>query len=302
MRLSIVIVNYNVEQLVIDCVRSIYKYMDCIPFEIIVVDNSSDKRGIQAVRNEFLSIQIIENISNVGFSEANNQGMNASTGDYILLLNPDTYLIDDTICKMFEFARDLKQNAIVGPKLFNEDKSLQYSTWRDKDLKIIFQESLRIFKSSYPLETYTKPQPVDNVSGAAMLFSRKVAEEIGGFDKSIFWMEDFDFCYRARKAGVSVYYFPEASVVHLGGQSSEKNTNVAYANSLISKVRFYKKHHSKFNATIATALTFLHIAAYIMFLLLVSVFSKHYRNKLRPYLFTFRKFIAYLFNNNIAIR
>jgi len=302
MRLSIVIVNYNVEQLVIDCVRSIYKYLDCIPFEIIVVDNSSDKRDIQPVRNEFPAIQIIENIYNTGFSEANNQGINVSTGDYVLLLNPDTYLIDDTICKMFEFARDLKQNAIVGPKLLNEDKSLQYSAWRDKDLKIIFQESLRIFKSSYPLETYTKPHPVDNVSGAAMLFPRKVADEISGFDKNIFWMEDFDFCYRARKAGIPVYYFPETSVMHIGGQSSEKNANVAYANSLISKVRFYKKHHSKFSTAIVTALTFFHIVAYIVFLLLVSTFSKHFRSKLRPYLFTLRKFTAYLFNSNIAIR
>jgi len=300
MELSIVIVNYNVRQLVKDCIESIYKFLSCVSFEIIVVDNNSLDGSIEEIKKYNPEVKIIQNKHNVGFSEATNQGILASVGEYILILNPDAYLVDNSICGLYSFVKDSKE-IIAAPRLLNTDNSLQHSAWRDKRLRVMFQETFRIFRSAYHQEEFKTPQKVDNVSGAAMLFPRAIIEKVGLFDKAFFWMEDFDFCYRARKVGIPVYYFPGASIVHIGGQSSEKNRNTAYANSLISKVKFYKKHHSGFKVFLISVFTLFHIIAYLCFLVLISPFSRHYQKKITPYVYTFRKYMAYLFNNDISL-
>lgn len=300
MELSIVIVNYNVCRLVKDCIESIYKFLDCVSFEIIVVDNNSSDGSAEEIRSNYPEVKIIQNSHNVGFSEATNQGIMGSRGNYILLLNPDTYLMDNSICSLYSFVKE-NIEIVAAPRLLNPDNSLQYSTWRDKDLGIMFQETFRIFRSTYHQVEFKSPQKVDNVSGAAMLFPRTIIEKVGLFDGNLFWMEDFDFCYRARKAGEPVYYFPDASIVHIGGQSSGTNRNIAYANSLISKVKFYKKHHPGFKAFLVSVLTLFHVIAYLCFLFLLAPFSSMYREKITSYLYTFKKLIGYSFNNNTSL-
>lgn len=301
MEVSIVIVNYNVKQLLLDCIGSIYSYFKCFTFEIIVVDNNSYDGSADALKSVYPNVSIISNRDNVGFSEANNQGMKAAKGDYIFLLNPDTFLIDDSICKLIDFVKEKGGNVIVGPKLLNNDKSLQYSAWKDKTLSVMFQETFRIYRSAYKVEQFTSPQIVDVVSGAAMLFRKEVVEKIGYFDNDIFWQDDFDYCYRARNAGISIYYFPNASLVHYVRQSADKNLNIYYANFIISNLRLYKKHHSKFEIFLAFIFTLFHLVGYTVFLLLLSPFSKTYRKKVIPYFYTFGKFMAYLFTGRVSL-
>jgi GT2 family glycosyltransferase len=301
MEVSIIIVNYNVKKLILDCINSVYTYLKCVSFEIIVIDNNSTDESIEVISRAFPEVKIIQNQINAGFSEANNQGIEAAKGKYILLLNPDTYLIDSSLCGLISFTKEKGSEVLCAPKLLNSDRTLQHSAWKDKNLIVLFQESFRYFNSAYPAETYTLPQQVDNVSGAAMFFSKELVEKIGCLDSTIFWMEDFDFCYRARKAGMPVYYYPSASVVHMGGQSSETNLNVMYSNLLLSKLKFYKKHYSKFEIFPAFLFTFLHLVGYTLFLILIAPFSKNHRKKISPYFYTFGKFTTYLFRGKVSL-
>lgn len=301
MELSIIIVNYDVKQLILDCIRSIYTHLQCTSFEIIVVDNNSTDDSVDAISKAFPEVILIRNNTNVGFSEANNQGIRAANGNYIFLLNPDTYFIDSSICKMIDFVKAKGNSILVAPKLLNSDRTLQYSAWRDKDLYVMMQESFQLFKSVYKLERFTAPVTVDNVAGAAMLFPKELVEKAGYLDSDIFWMEDFDYCYRARKGGVLVYYYPDASIVHYGGQSSETNPKVAYSNFIISKLKFYKKHHPGFKTFLVSTFTLFHLVAYTLFLLLVSPFSRNYRKKIKPYLYTFKKFVRYAVTGKVSL-
>lgn len=301
MEVSIVIVNYNVKQLILECVRSIYTHFQCTTFEIIVVDNNSTDDSVDTVRKEFPEVVIIRNTTNMGFSEANNQGMRCAKGKYLFLLNPDTYFIDSSMCRLVDFMKEKGNDVLVAPKLLNRDKTLQYSAWRDKGLFVMLEESFRLFRSAYRLERMNTPQMVDNMAGAAMLFPKELIEKVGYLDSDIFWMEDFDYCYRARKAGALIYYYPDASLVHYGGQSSETNPKVAYSNSIISKLKFYKKHHPGFKTFLLFLLTLFHLVGYTFFLLLASPFSKNYRIKMKPYLYTFKKFVVYTFTGKISL-
>ena len=300
MEVSIVIVNYNVKQLILECIGSIYKYFKCVTFEIIIVDNNSRDDSINAIKTTYPEVIIIENKFNAGFSGATNQGMEIAKGDYIFLLNPDTYLIDESVCKLIGFIKEKKNNVLVAPRLLNNDRTLQYSAWKDKELFVILQESFQIYRSAYKLETFSSPRAVDNVMGAAMVFPKELIAKVGNFDSDIFWQDDFDFCYRVRKYGIPVVYYPDATIVHYFNQSAVKNVNVYYANLIISKLKLYRKHHSGFKVTLVVLLTLIHIMAYIIFLLMISPFSKHYRDKLIPYLYTFRKFIIFMFTGKIS--
>src|SRR6185312_13634942 len=286
MDLSIVIVSYNVEKLVLESISSIYKHLHDISLEIIVVDNNSTDNTIQAVTGKFPQVHIIRNMANVGFSEANNQGIKTAKGDYILLLNPDTYLTDDSLVKMLAFAKTTNNNTLLAPRLLNADLSLQISAWKDKSLLVMALELMRVFIDRYPLKNYSTPQQVENVAGAAMLFSKSVVNSIGYLDNELFWMEDFDYCYRLRKAGGSVIYSPESFIIHYGGKSSTQNLKVAYANANISKLKFYKKHFSSLNTFLAEAIIFVHITSRLLLFMFLSPFHRNSRKQFSAYTFT----------------
>lgn len=245
MELSIIIVSYNVKEELLKCIGSIFTYLKEIRLEIIIIDNNSSDGTVKIVNSKFPSVTCISNASNVGFSEANNQGIRVSLGDYILLLNPDIYLYDDSLKAMLDYIKTRDDNELLSPRLLNSDNTIQTSAWKDKGLFVMLLELVRIFIDEYPLNKFTTPQQVDNVAGAAMLFKRTLIGKIGFLDSELFWMEDFDYCYRLRKKGGKVIYFPGASIVHYGGKSTDKNLKIAYANANVSKLKFYKKHHSR---------------------------------------------------------
>jgi GT2 family glycosyltransferase len=295
MKLSIIIVSYNVRSLLVECISSLYKHIKGFAYEIIVVDNNSSDGSLKTIADQFPEVICIQNVYNAGFSAGNNQGINISTGAYIFLLNPDTYLIDDSISEMLHYLENRNDLVLLSPRLLNANKSIQVSAWKDKNLPVIALELFRIFPDRYPLTSYIQDTVVHNVAGASMMFRRDLLQKIGRFDETFFWMEDFDFCYRVRLQGGHVIYFPKTILVHVGGQSTASNLKLAYANANTSKLKFYKKHYSPFHTAVATVIIFLHILSRLVLYLLLSPFQNKFRRLFFAYLYTVKKYFGYVF-------
>jgi GT2 family glycosyltransferase len=302
---SIIIVSYNVEQLLLACVRSIKKHFS-FSFEIIVVDNNSSDNSITALRSEDKEIRIIENKENKGFSEANNQAIALANGELILLLNPDTEILDTSIndyLTAFETAANKK--LIMGPALQNSDGSFQHSAWK---FPVVWQHlaellflSRWIDPSLYDRDSLLKTCEVDFVSGAALLTSAENMKALQGLDATLFWMDDADICYRNKIKGGQTWYYPECVIRHHIGQSSKRNWNKVISNQLISKLKFYRKH-GNYGAFLFSALIyFLQIITRIPLFFIAGFLNSTYFKKSKAYAYSFGKFFQYLLFNNKAI-
>jgi hypothetical protein len=234
--LSIIIVNYNVKQFLLNLVESIYKAVKSISFEIIVVDNASEDGSIETLQNKYPEVRLIANKVNVGFGAANNQAMQCAKGKFFLLLNPDTIVNEDTFTKMISFFNSNAEVGIAGCKVLNPDGTLQLACRRSfpgpwtSFTKVVGLSQLfpktKLF-ASYNL-TYldeNKSYEVDAISGAFMMIRKEVYEKIGGFDQQFFmYGEDLDLCYRAQKAGFKAYYVHSTEIIHYKGESTKRST------------------------------------------------------------------------------
>src|SRR3989344_8797060 len=196
MDLSVIIVNWNTKKLLEDCLKSIYKFTKEISFEVIVVDNGS-KDGSQAlVKEKFPQVKLILNKSNLGFTKANNQGIEVAKGKYILLLNSDTYLIENSLKKIITRAQKFKNLGALGSQLLNEDKSIQQSVGFFPNLPQVFLWMTFIddlvggqYLKPYHVDHdafYKKDREVDWGTAAAVLVPRTVIKKVGKLDENIF--------------------------------------------------------------------------------------------------------------------
>lgn len=297
---SIVIVSYNVCGLLRQCLKSIYDQQ--IDAEVIVVDNASSDDSVNMVRSEFAAATLIVNTGNVGFSAANNQGIAASTGERILLLNPDTELTPGALQKLLHFAAQQAGLTLIGPQLLNSDHSLQISAWKSPSpLDMILESAFlhRIFRTSeYGSAVLSNSFEPGMLSGAALLFSRELHKQIGGLDPQLFWMEDADYAYRTRKAGGRILYYPEAKIVHHSGQSSKKNLTIVISNQLISKLKYYRKHWGVAALLLASLFCLLHIVTRIVLFGILAIAGKDYARKCAAYVGALPRFFSYLFTGN----
>jgi GT2 family glycosyltransferase len=217
MDLSIIIPNFNTKELLKKCLKSIKKA------ETIVVDNGSTDGSVEMIKKEFPEVIPIENHKNLGFAKAVNQGIKCAKGDYILVLNSDTEVKNGALKCLVDFARQHPEAGIVGARLLNPDGSIQPSIYHFPTIFRAIKEFWFGQKGSY--EKYyvigEDPVSVDAVTGAAMLIPRKTIEKVGLFDERYFmYFEDLDYCRRVKKAGLKVYYLPEARIIHFHGKSS----------------------------------------------------------------------------------
>lgn len=298
--LTVVIVSYNVKDFLLNCLHSVNEFIT-LPKEIIVIDNASQDGTQAAIKEKFPDIQLIESNSNLGFSAANNLGFSKSHGEYILMLNPDAFLLDDSILKALSYLqKNSDKNILVGPRIFNPDNTFQQSAWKFPKLRQHFLESVFLNKlidtTTYPETSTTKELlQVDFISGAGILMSKETQIRIGPLDENLFWMDDVDFCYRNQMQGGKTIYFPEWIIKHHIGQSSKKNLKVVISNQLISKLKFYKKHKRTFNFYTSFFIFELHIVFRILLLIPVMMISKPAANKWKAYLYAFVKILRYLF-------
>ena len=277
MDLSVIIVNWNTKKLLEDCLRSIFKFTKDISFEVIVVDNGSKDGSQDMVKKKFPQVKLIPNKDNLGFAKANNQGIKIARGKYTLLLNSDTYLIENSFKKIIEDVNKFDNLGAMGPLLLNEDRSIQQSVGFFPNLPQVF--CWMTFIDDLPVGTVLKPYHVDHdsfyksthevdwVTGAAFLIPRKVVDKIGMLDKKIFmYGEDFEWCFRIKKAGFKVYFSPAGKIVHIGGGSVNKIRTNAFVGEFRGLEYFYKKYKGRFSLQILRLLlkmgTLLRIAAF----------------------------------------
>ena len=260
MKLSIIIVNYNVRYFLEQCLHSVQNACKGLEAEVFVVDNSSVDGSVKMVREKFPEVNLIENKENLGFSSANNQAMKKANGEYILLLNPDTLVEDDTLRKVVGFMDEHPDAGGLGVKMIDgKGKFLPESKralptpivsfYKIFGLSSLFPRS-RIF-SQYHLGYLDKDKvhEIDVLAGAFMLLRKKVLDEVGLLDESFFmYGEDIDLSYRITRAGYKNYYYPGTRIIHYKGESTKKsslNYVFMFYNAMII---FARKHFSKENA------------------------------------------------------
>ncbi len=260
MKLSIVIVNYNVRYFLEQCLYSTLKACEGIEAEIFVVDNNSVDGSIKMVRDKFPEVQLIDNKSNKGYSKANNQALYKAKGQYLLLLNPDTLVEDDTLVKSIQFMDEHPDAGGLGVKMLDgKGKFLPESKrglptpsvafYKVFGLSALFPKSKVFGKYHLGYLDKDKVHSVDILSGAFMLLRKEILDKIGYLDETFFmYGEDIDLSYRITQAGYKNYYYPETRIIHYKGESTKKsslNYVFMFYNAMII---FARKHYSQKNA------------------------------------------------------
>jgi N-acetylglucosaminyl-diphospho-decaprenol L-rhamnosyltransferase len=262
--LSIVILSWNVRDLLRQCLESVARNRPLsadhppLATEIIVVDNASGDGSMEMVRAEFPDVRLIANQANRGYTGGNNDGIAAATGRYVMILNPDTRVLDGALTAMVAYADAHSDVGVVGPQLLNPDGSVQSSRRRFPTLMTGLFESTwlqplaprNVLRRYYVLDQPDDAiQEVDWLFGACFLVRREVIQQVGALDEDFFmYSEEMDWCRRIRQAGWKVVYLPQAQVIHYGGKSSDQVVAQRHIYFQTSKVRYFRKHHGALTA------------------------------------------------------
>lgn len=259
MKLSIIIVNYNTYKLTKQTIESVLLEQVDFDYEIILVDNASKDGSIEQLQEELMpytqtgKIKIIINKDNLGFSKGNNVGIRVATGEYILLLNSDTYLGDQCLTKCMNYIEAHPQIGALGCKVVLPDGTLDHACKRGfptpKASLYYFTKLHKINEKRYGLYDALHLEEdevgeVDCLMGAFMLMPRKALDEVGMLDEDFFmYGEDIDLCYRIKQGGYQIMYYPEAMIIHYkGGSSKKRRTKVIYDFHNAMWI-FYQKHY-----------------------------------------------------------
>ncbi len=247
MIISIIILNYKTKELTLSLLDSLFenygKEIEENKIEIILTDNASNDNSMPAFKKSkyFSEIKLIENKKNFGFSKGNNIAAEKASGEYLLFINSDTVAKDKGFIKMAEFLNENKKTAVIGGKLINKDGSDRAPAGKFYNLIYVF--FTLFFSWLVPNLRFSpkKISDVDWVSGAFMMIRREVFKELEGFDKNIFmYVEDMELCFRVKKLGYNIVFFPESSLYHMEYGSS--NRTFAIVNIYKGILYFYKKH------------------------------------------------------------
>ncbi len=250
--LTIVLVNFNDKAHLEDCLSSLEKGTSRLAAEVILVDNYSRDGSPELVRTAFPWVRLIQNKENLGYARANNIGINASSGEFLLFLNTDTVVPPEALPALVAEIRARTQVGAAGPALVHENGRFQVSFGGSRNF---FSEiGQKFFLNPYyknVLGHSTKPRDVRWVSGACLLARRKAVEEAGFFDENFFlYFEDIDLCLRMREKGWKIVFFPSVRITHEGAATTSRlrlQTRLEYRRS---QVYFYRKHNSRVSGTL----------------------------------------------------
>ncbi len=261
----IIIVSFNTCEMTLACIDSVFCETQQHSIEVIVVDNASGDGSGEAIRARFPDIRLIASEKNLGFAAANNLAAREARGKYLLLLNPDTVVLDGAIDRLVDFAEEHPEAAVFGGRtVFGDGPLNATSCWRAPTLWGLFCRALGLdtnFRNSdffnrgaYGGWQRDSVREVDIVSGCFLLIRREIWEELGGFDPEFFmYAEDWDLCMRARKAGYTCLFCPDAEIIHYGG-ASEPVLDEKMVRLIETKVRLCRKHRSSLAAWLSVRL------------------------------------------------
>jgi GT2 family glycosyltransferase len=278
--LSIIIVNWNTRELVLECLRSLFAATSDISMEVFVVDNGSSDDSVEAIRAAFPRVVLFEKKKNLGFARANNEALRQGGGNYFLLLNTDVSLHEDAIRRKPDGS---KQNSFDNfPTLLSEgfNKSL---------LRVMFPKR-------YPSKrlSLSPPVSVESVLGACMLVRAKAVDDVGPMDEDyFFFMEETDWCYRMRERGWGVYLVPQAQAVHFQGGTAQSVKAQARVEYYRSRYLFFKKNRGRFQARILGGVLFLKLSMSLLMLSILCLFTFFRSRKAREKLAVSWKLFAW---------
>ena len=244
LKLSVVILNYNVRYFLELCLQSVEAALVDIPSEIIVIDNDSKDDSCAMVKANFPSVTLIKNTSNIGFSKANNQAVKVAKGTYVCILNPDTVVAEDTFKTILNFADTQTNLGIIGCRLV--DGSGSFLPESKRNIPVVKIAIKKIFGNSQPYyASHIKEHDTAKVEilvGAFMILKRSLYDTLKGFDEDYFmYGEDIDFSYKSLNEGYDNYYFGGTTIIHYKGESTRRNE--IYLKRFYGAMQiFYKKH------------------------------------------------------------
>lgn len=266
--LSIAVVNRNTGPLLRACLSSIQHTIQSsgLAVEVIVVDNASTDNSAQQLEADFAGVRTIRNSRNVGFARANNQAFVMATGRHLLMLNPDTEVLGNALQAMVAFLDQHPAAGALGCRLLNPDGTLQVSCGHFPSLANMIPEGLGIsrlfpraplwrhFKMTY--WRHDEVRQVDQPSGACLMIRGSAWQAVGPLDERYFmYFEEVDLCYRLKQSGWSIWFLPDAQVIHYGGRSSAQDLDVRIVARYRSLLRFFGKHRPPWQGTILRIVT-----------------------------------------------
>jgi len=272
MDISVAIVNWNTKDLLRQCLSSVFENLDGLQAEVIVVDNGSSDGSAQMVRRGFPRARLVEARQNLGFARASNLAYMQSSGRYFLLLNSDTVVLPGALSSLMSFLDSHPPAGAVGSKLLNPDGTLQRSCspfptpltelFDALYLSKFFPRSKLFGRFAMSHWGFDSTEQVDFAGGSCLLLRRHALDQIGLLDEGFFmYSEEADLCYRLKAAGWKVFYLPDASVIHYGGQSARLDVNRTSVELCRSKHRFMGKHYGRLSALLYRAVVILSAAA-----------------------------------------
>ncbi len=276
MKLSIIVVNYNVKYFLEQCLKAVQKAMAGIEAEVWVVDNNSVDGSVEMLAEKFKWVKVIANLQNTGFSKANNQAIKTSSGEYVLLLNPDTVVEEDTFLKCIEFMDQNPQAGALGVRMVDGSGNFlpeskrglptpEVALYKMFGLNKLFPKSKKFGRYHLGFLSEHETNEVEVLAGAFMFMRREALEKAGLLDETFFmYGEDIDLSFRLIKAGYKNYYFPETSIIHYKGESTKKGSANYVKIFYQAMVIFARKHYkgSKSGLLIFLINTFIYLRAF----------------------------------------
>ncbi len=248
---SVIIVNWNAQELLFLCISSISANVD-IDVEIIVVDNASTDDSVGMIRANFPDVRVLANSENKGFAAANNQAATQAKGRYLLLLNPDTEVTAGSLAELVTYCEGHDRIGVIGPRLINPDGTTQRSCWRGfPGITTALVDALYLWKlpwlplvnrSEFSPEDLRQTRDVDHLLGACMLIRRDAWDDVGPLDEAYFlFLEETDWCRRAKQNGWRMVYYPHSSIIHHGQHSMRQQPARNLPHLYRSHCRFYRQ-------------------------------------------------------------
>lgn len=252
---SIIIISWRMRHLLEKCLITLYQFTTDLEYEIILIDNNSSDGTIEMVEENFPNVHLIKNIENRGVAPARNQGLKLAKGKYILILDADMELIENSLLKLYQFMEEHSECGMVGAKLVDSKKNLQYSCKRFPSVTTLILRRLEHFsivKRSGILKYHLMKEwrhdsirEVDYLIGACQFIRRDIIDKVGFYDDKIFYgPEDIDFCLRIWKSGWKIYYFPFTEIIHYEQRITKKNPfSFISLKHLFGVIYIFRKYH-----------------------------------------------------------